>query len=68
MISGDDAKNLPGIGKKIADMIEEMINTGKIKKLENIRADDSTSAINLLTRVSGIGKIFLTNSAFVLIF
>ena len=68
MISGDDAKKLPGIGKKIADMIEEMINTGKIKKLENIRADDSTSAINLLTRVSGIGKIFLTNSAFVLIF
>ncbi|XP_023341808.1 DNA polymerase beta-like [Eurytemora carolleeae] len=55
LTSGADAAKLPGIGKKIAEKIDEMIDTGKLRKLENIREDDSTVAINLLTRVSGIG-------------
>ena len=59
LTSGADAAKLPGIGKKIAEKIDEMIDTGKLRKLENIREDDSTIAINLLTRVSGIGNNFL---------
>jgi len=52
---GEEAKKLPGVGQKIAKKIDEIISTGKLVKLENIRQDDSSVAINLLTRVSGIG-------------
>merc|ERR1711915_205263 len=40
---------------KIALKIDEIIETGKLQKLDNIRKDDSYVAINLLTRVAGIG-------------
>ncbi len=49
------AKKLDGIGDKIADKIDEFLKTGKLQKLENIRHDESAVAINLLTRVVGIG-------------
>lgn len=53
--SGDEARKLDGIGAKIAEKIDEFIRTGKLRKLEKIRADDSNTAINLFTRVAGIG-------------
>ncbi|XP_078050542.1 DNA polymerase beta [Augochlora pura] len=53
--SGDAAMKLPGIGKKIAKKIDEFLATGKLRKLEDIRKDENNAAINLLTRVSGIG-------------
>ena len=53
--SGEQAKKLPGVGKKIAEKIEEFLKTGKLKKLEKIRTDDTSVALNLLTRVVGIG-------------
>ena len=53
--SGEEARKLDGIGDKIAKKIDEFIQTGKLDKLERIRTDDSTVAINLLTRVAGIG-------------
>ncbi|XP_015111998.1 DNA polymerase beta [Diachasma alloeum] len=53
--SGDEAKELPGIGEKIAKKIDEFLTTGKLQKLENINKDENNIAINLLTRVSGIG-------------
>jgi len=52
---GDEARKFPGVGEKISKKIDEIISTGKLPKLENIRQDDSSVAINLLTRVSGIG-------------
>lgn len=53
--TGDEAKKLPGVGAKIALKIDEIIETGKLEKLDKIRKDDSSVAINLLTRVAGIG-------------
>jgi len=53
--SGDEAKKIPGVGEKIAKKLDEIIATGGLAKLEKIRADDSSVAINLLTRVAGIG-------------
>jgi len=55
LTSGDDAKELPGVGVKIAKKIDEILSTGKLMKLEKIRHDDTSVAINLLARVSGIG-------------
>ncbi|PRD29769.1 UNVERIFIED_CONTAM: Polb [Trichonephila clavipes] len=94
--SGKEALALKGVGKKIADKIDEFIDTGKLEKLEKvcfkgiylfyryvlkvfiifmsilvsaqtfneffylfstsqIRKDDTSQAINLLTKVVGIG-------------
>ncbi|BFZ02609.1 hypothetical protein BsWGS_05648 [Bradybaena similaris] len=53
--SGAEAKKLDGIGEKIAEKIDEFIKTGKLDKLEKIRADDHNVAINELTKVTGIG-------------
>ncbi|KAG8186281.1 hypothetical protein JTE90_004625 [Oedothorax gibbosus] len=53
--SGKDAQSLKGVGKKIADKIDEFLSTGKLQKLENIRNDDTSQAITLLTKVTGIG-------------
>jgi len=55
LTSGNEAQKLPGVGKKIAQKIDEILSTGKLAKLENIREDEESVAINLLTRVSGIG-------------
>lgn len=53
--SAADAKALPGIGVKISEKIEEFLSTGKVAKISKIRNDASSSAIQELTRVSGIG-------------
>ncbi|CAK1601026.1 unnamed protein product [Parnassius mnemosyne] len=55
--SGEEAKKLNGIGEKIAKKIDEFIHTGKLKKLENIHQDEKAQAINMLTRISGIGPV-----------
>lgn len=53
--SGKEAKALDGIGEKIAKKIDEFIHTGKLAKLEKIRASDTNKAIGELTKVTGIG-------------
>ncbi|NP_001081643.1 DNA polymerase beta [Xenopus laevis] len=53
--SGTEAKKLDGVGAKIAEKIDEFLATGKLRKLEKIRQDDTSSSINFLTRVTGIG-------------
>ena len=46
---------MDGIGAKIADKIDEFLSTGKLGKLDAIRANDDNLSINELTRVAGIG-------------
>lgn len=53
--SGAEAKKLEGVGDRIAKKIDEFLATGKLQKLEKIRQDDTSSSINFLTRVTGIG-------------
>uniref|UniRef100_A0A669DPX6 DNA polymerase n=1 Tax=Oreochromis niloticus TaxID=8128 RepID=A0A669DPX6_ORENI len=55
--SGEEAKKLDGVGAKIAEKIDEFLQTGKLRKLEKIRNDDTSSSINFLTRVTGIGYV-----------
>lgn len=53
--SGAEAKKLDGVGEKIAKKIDELLATGKLNKLEKIRNNDESKAINFLTEVTGIG-------------
>ncbi len=59
MQSGAEAKKLNGIGDKISKKIDEILSTGKLVKLDKIRASESSQAINFLTEVSGIGWVTL---------
>ena len=49
--SGAEAQQLSGVGASIARKIDEIIQTGKLKKLDLIRDDDESVAVNQLTRV-----------------
>ncbi|XP_034249831.1 DNA polymerase beta-like [Thrips palmi] len=55
LTSGEEARKLDGVGQKISDKINEFLSTGKLQKLEKIHSDDTSTAVTLLTRVSGIG-------------
>uniref|UniRef100_A0A8C7RR31 DNA polymerase n=1 Tax=Oncorhynchus mykiss TaxID=8022 RepID=A0A8C7RR31_ONCMY len=52
---GEEAKKLERVGKEFTKKIDEFLQTGTLKKLETIRNDDTSSSINFLTRVTGIG-------------
>ena len=49
------AKELKGVGKKIAEKIDELLSTGTLARLERERGDAGTSSLRQLQRVSGIG-------------
>jgi DNA polymerase beta len=55
--NGEEAKALQGVGDKISKKIDELLQTGKLKKLENIRNDDTSTAlkVNILKRTPGLG-------------
>uniref|UniRef100_A0A3Q3E978 DNA polymerase n=1 Tax=Labrus bergylta TaxID=56723 RepID=A0A3Q3E978_9LABR len=57
--NGEEAKKLEGVGAKIAEKIDEFLQTGKLRKLEKVSLwvfeMMTRSSINFLTRVTGIG-------------
>jgi len=50
-----DLKEIDGIGKGLSEKIEEIISTGRLKKLEELENDPSIKSILQLTRIVGIG-------------
>ncbi|EPS71382.1 hypothetical protein M569_03377, partial [Genlisea aurea] len=53
--SVDQVKSLPGIGKSLQDHINEILNNGKLSKLEFFEKDAKVHAISLFGEVWGIG-------------
>lgn len=53
--SGEEAKKLDGIGEKIAKKIDEILETGKLKKLEKLHQNPRLQAVSKLCKVTGIG-------------
>ncbi|PIN13157.1 DNA polymerase IV (family X) [Handroanthus impetiginosus] len=53
--SADQVKHLPGIGKSLQDHIQEIVNTGKLSKLEHFEKDEKVRTISLFGEVWGIG-------------
>ena len=56
--SGEEAKQLSGIGPKIASKIDEYVKTGKISLSGAVSVNDESQVITQLTRVEGIGPVF----------
>ncbi|XAR65021.1 DNA-directed DNA polymerase [Bertholletia excelsa] len=53
--SVDQVKHLPAIGKSMQDHIQEIVNTGKLSKLEHFETDEKVRTISLFGEVWGIG-------------
>lgn len=53
--SGTKAMDLDGVGKKIASRIDEFVEFGKIKELEEMKHSDYFKSVSELNRVLGIG-------------
>nr|GME13616.1 DNA polymerase lambda isoform X1 [Ipomoea batatas] len=53
--SADQVKHLPGIGKSMQEHILEIVNTGKLSKLEHFEKDEKVRTISLFGEVWGIG-------------
>lgn len=51
----DDIKNIDGIGKGIGDKIKEIIESGKLERLDNYNAEGHIGIIDELMKIHGIG-------------
>jgi len=52
---GATAKKLDGVGEKIAKKVQEILDTGKLRKLDKYLADPKIVALNTLSKVHGVG-------------
>jgi DNA polymerase/3'-5' exonuclease PolX len=52
---------IPGIGKRIADKIWEIVQTGDLSKLENLKSREDINSVKLFTSIHGIGPTTAQN-------
>ncbi|KAH9303826.1 hypothetical protein KI387_008230, partial [Taxus chinensis] len=55
IVNVDQVKGLPAIGKSMRDHIQEIIQTGRMTKLEHFEKDEKIRTISLFGEVWGIG-------------
>ena len=57
ILSIDDVKEIPGIGKKIKLKIEEILATGSLKAATEARKETNLDSLDILQGVHGIGPV-----------
>lgn len=58
---GNNFKEVPGIGDKMADKIDEIIKTGSLKELDELKKNPKLKKQEKLQKVIGIGPVKATN-------
>lgn len=53
--NGAEARKIDGIGAKISAKIDEILQTGSLKKLTKLQNDEELAAIRLFQRITGVG-------------
>lgn len=53
--SWEEARALPNIGQRLADKIGEILQQGKLRKLEQFQSQDKVVALNLFNKIWGVG-------------
>ncbi len=57
--SGKDALQLNGVGKKIADKIQELVDTGKLHQVDELGDEklEKTKTLTIFTNIWGVGPV-----------
>lgn len=50
-----EAKQVAGVGKRIAEKIAEILETGDLQKLDELNSKEDLSVIKMFTNVHGVG-------------
>lgn len=58
ILSGDQAKMIPGIGAGMARRLDEVLETGELKELVALKEDPAVKAVRELRSVYGVGPKF----------
>lgn len=53
--SREEARSLPNVGERLADKILEIIQQGKLQKLQEFQSQEKLVALNLFTKIWGSG-------------
>jgi DNA polymerase beta len=53
----NDVKDLPGVGKKIKEKIQEILNTGSLKAATEARKETNLDSLDALQGIHGVGPV-----------
>lgn len=53
--TAEEARKLPGFGERLANKLEEIVKTGRLKRLEDAKDEKIDSTIKMLTGIYGVG-------------
>lgn len=51
----EEARALPGIGERLADKIWEIIESGRLRKMEEVCSNEKIAALNIFMNIWGVG-------------
>lgn len=57
LVSATQLKDMDGIGKKIYEKVEEIINTGTLRAANAVRSEPANEIYNILLGVHGVGPV-----------
>ncbi|KAI3549779.1 hypothetical protein CABS01_14319 [Colletotrichum abscissum] len=54
--TAEEAIRLPGVGQRLADKIEEIVTTNRLKRLENAESDPMDEVLQTFLKIYGVGS------------
>ncbi|KAJ3945648.1 uncharacterized protein N0V96_003985 [Colletotrichum fioriniae] len=55
--TAEEAIRLPGVGQRLADKIEEIVTTNRLKRLENAESDPMDEVLQTFLKIYGVGSV-----------
>lgn len=55
VVTKEEALRIPNIGKRLAEKIEEIVRTNRLKRLENAKSEPNHDILQMFTSVYGVG-------------
>ena len=55
VISVQEAESVPGVGRRLAEKVWEIVQSGELRKLDEIASSEETKALQLFTNLWGAG-------------
>ncbi|KAF6843642.1 DNA polymerase [Colletotrichum musicola] len=55
--TAEEAIQLPGVGQRLADKIEEIVTTNRLKRLENAESEPMDEVLQTFLKIYGVGSV-----------